>query len=104
MKMDKFWKYVIISTVKKLNNLFINKVIYLILYKIKMDTCGVIRTYHKEDCDDTYCDCDCNETNGIQLKEEYFQNAGKIEGEYRSYHENGQIWQKVNYIDGIKID
>ena len=66
-----------------------------------METCGVIRSYHEEDCDNDYdyCDCDddycdcvndycdyddeycyCNETNGIKLKVEYFQNAGKIEG------------------------
>ena len=67
-----------------------------------MNTCGVVRIYHKKDCNFTYCNC--NETNGIQLKEEYFQNAGKIEGEYKQYHYNGQIWQKVNYINGKKIE
>jgi len=43
-----------------------------------MESCGVIRTYHKEDC--TYYECECNETVGPNLKEEYFQNNGIIEG------------------------
>ena len=62
-----------------------------------MSTCGVIRTYHK-----TYCKkiCFCNEKEGIQLKEEYFQNAGKIEGIYRKYYNNGQTSEESNYING----
>jgi len=63
-----------------------------------MSTCGVIRTYHKTDCDGKYCSC--NEKEGIQLKEEYFQNAGKREGVYKSYYSNGQTSEKSNYIDG----
>ena len=50
--------------------------------------CGVVRTYH----DDAK----------INLYEEYFINAGKKEGVYRSYHSDGQLWEEVNYIDGKK--
>lgn len=53
-----------------------------------MNTCGVVRTYHKENCNSIYY-CNCNETNGFQLKIEYFQNSGKIEVVYKLYWSNG---------------
>ena len=65
-----------------------------------MISSGVIRTYHKKDCNHAFCHCD--EKNGFQLKLEYFQNAGKIEGIYKEYYYNGEIWQKVNYINNLK--
>jgi antitoxin component YwqK of YwqJK toxin-antitoxin module len=46
---------------------------------------GVVRSYH-----------DLAES---KLKEEYFVNAGVREGVYRSYYEDGQIWNEVNYIN-----
>jgi hypothetical protein len=36
-----------------------------------------------------------------QLKKEYFINAGKIEGIYKSYHLYRQLKEEVNYIDGL---
>ena len=65
-----------------------------------MNTCGAVRTYHKKRCNNYLCDC--KEINGLQLKEEYFQNAGKIEGVYKKYHHNGQLYSEVNYINGLK--
>ena len=50
--------------------------------------CGVIRIYWNDA--------------KTQLKEEYFINAGKKEGVYKSYHNNGQLYREVNYIDGLK--
>ena len=50
------------------------------------DYCGVVRTYY-----------DNEET---KLFEEYFINAGKIEGIYNSYYQHGQLREKVNYVDG----
>ena len=47
---------------------------------------GVVRTYHDQE--------------QTQLKEEYFQLNGKINGIYKSYHRNGQLYSEVNYIDG----
>ena len=61
---------------------------------------GVVRTYHKDFCNPWDCTKDCNEINGIQLNEEYFQNNGKKEGIYRCYYSNGQIYNECNYIDG----
>ena len=49
---------------------------------------GVVRTYY----DDAK----------TELKEEYFINAGKREGIYKSYYENGKLCEEVNYIDGKK--
>ena len=65
-----------------------------------METAGVIKTYHKTDCDDRTCNC--NERNGIHLKTEYFQNGGKIEGIFMEYDKDGQIWQEINYVNGLK--
>ena len=48
----------------------------------------VIRNYHPQD----------NEN----LFEEYFQSNGKKEGEYKSYHRNGQLWVIGNYVNGLK--
>ena len=50
------------------------------------DYCGVIRTYH-DDAKTILC-------------EEYFINAGKREGIFRSYDYNGQLREEVNYISG----
>lgn len=61
---------------------------------------GVVRTYHKDFCNPWECSSSCNETNGFQLKMEYFQNNGKIEGIFRCYHSNGKIYKECNYIDG----
>ena len=61
---------------------------------------GIIRTYHKENCDPIYCVTNCKELSGTHISEEYFQNNGKIEGIYKVYHSNGQIYKKFNYIDG----
>ena len=47
--------------------------------------CGVVRTYY--------------DNAKTRLKEEYFINAGKKEGIYKSYYSNGQLWYEVNYID-----
>jgi len=48
---------------------------------------GVIRTYYDQE-----------ET---QIRQEYFILNNKKEGIYKSYHENGQLFEEVNYIDGI---
>ena len=53
------------------------------------DFCGVVRTFHDKE--------------KTKVKEEYFKMNGKIEGIYKSYHENGQLWEEVNYIDGKKV-
>ena len=45
--------------------------------------CGVVITYY-----------DYAET---KLKEEYFINAGKKEGIYKLYWENGKLFSEVNY-------
>ena len=63
-----------------------------------MKTCGVVRTYHKPNCNSRWCDC--NNKNGTILKKEYFQNNGIIEGIYKSYYVNGQLYEEVNYING----
>lgn len=47
---------------------------------------GIIRTYHKENCDPIYCVTNCKELSGTHISEEYFQNNGKIEGIYKVYH------------------
>ena len=49
--------------------------------------CGVVRTYH--------------DIANTKLREEYFINAGKTEGIYKSYWENGQLKEEVNYIYGM---
>jgi len=36
-----------------------------------------------------------------QLDEEYFENDGKKEGEYKKYYSNGQIHETFNYINDI---
>ena len=48
-------------------------------------TTGVIRTYH--------------DNAKTKLKKEYFIHNNKIEGSYKLYHDNGQLWHEVNYID-----
>ncbi len=35
-----------------------------------------------------------------QLKNMYFENDGKIEGEYVEYYDNGQLKEICNYING----
>ncbi len=63
-------------------------------------SCGIIKTYHKNDCDDYHCEC--NEINGNNIKAIYFQNNNKNEGIYTEYHFDGQLLQKNNYINGKK--
>ncbi len=43
-----------------------------------MENCGIIRTYHTKNCQ--FDSCHCNYKDGKQLKCEYFQNNGIIEG------------------------
>jgi antitoxin component YwqK of YwqJK toxin-antitoxin module len=50
---------------------------------------GVIREYFDEE--------------QTKLKSEVFMNNGKKEGIYKSYYNNGQLWEEVNYIDGKKV-
>jgi antitoxin component YwqK of YwqJK toxin-antitoxin module len=50
--------------------------------------CGVVRTYYDDK---------------TKLKEEYFINAGKKEGIYKSYNYYGKLLSEVNYIDGKKV-
>ena len=54
------------------------------------DYCGIVRTYH----DDAK----------TILHEEYFINAGKKEGIYKSYYPDGQLKEEVNYIDGKVVE
>jgi antitoxin component YwqK of YwqJK toxin-antitoxin module len=63
-----------------------------------MQNSGIVRIYHKEDCKKYWCDC--NKLEGMQLKKEYFQNNGKIEGIYKEYNYNNILVQEINYIDG----
>jgi antitoxin component YwqK of YwqJK toxin-antitoxin module len=56
--------------------------------EINNNYCGVIRTYH--------------DNLKVMLYEEYFINAGKKEGIYKLYWENGQLGKEINYIDGLK--
>lgn len=65
-----------------------------------METSGIIKIYHQNDCEDYYCDC--NELIGRNIKKIYFQNAGKKEGIYEEYHFDGQNVLKCNYINGKK--
>jgi antitoxin component YwqK of YwqJK toxin-antitoxin module len=51
--------------------------------------CGVVRTYH--------------DNKKTMLYKEYFINAGKIEGIYKLYWNNGQLLKEENYIDGKKV-
>jgi len=79
----------------------------------KKVTCGIVRIYHKEDCEwyececgrkekecDGFCKCKCNEKVGVNLKEEYFQNNGIKEGIYKSYYYNKKTCVECNYING----
>ncbi len=36
-----------------------------------------------------------------KVKEEYFQLNGKKEGEYKMYHQNGNLLKHCNYINGL---
>lgn len=67
-----------------------------------MQSCGVIRIYHKKGCrqGSTQIVCNCNELEGIYLKEEYFQNNGIKEGVLKKYYYNGNIHIECNYING----
>jgi len=38
-----------------------------------------------------------------QLKSEVFIHMEKREGIYKSYYENGQLCEEINYIDGKKV-
>ena len=49
------------------------------------DNTGVVRTYYDQE--------------QTKLKTEYFQLNGKINGIYKSYYKNGQLYSEVNYID-----
>ena len=40
-------------------------------------------------------------TNG-NILEEYYMFNGKKEGEFKSYWDNGQLWEVCNYINGIR--
>jgi antitoxin component YwqK of YwqJK toxin-antitoxin module len=53
--------------------------------EINDDFCGVVRTYYDEE--------------KTKIFEEYFKMNGKIEGIYKSYWQNGQLFYEVNYID-----
>ena len=48
--------------------------------------CGVVRRYHDKE--------------KTKVRVEYFKMNGKKEGIYKSYWNNGQLWEEVNYIDG----
>ena len=63
---------------------------------------GVIRTYHKKDCNHEFCRCD--EKNGFQLKLEYFHNNGVIEGIYKKYYRNGKLQEERNYLNNEIIN
>ena len=54
--------------------------------EINDDFCGVVRTFHDKE--------------KTKVKVEYFKMNGKIEGIYKEYRDNGQLWNEVNYIDG----
>jgi antitoxin component YwqK of YwqJK toxin-antitoxin module len=62
--------------------------------------CKIITTYHTEDCNNYILECSCNELEGKHLKVEYFENNGKIEGTYKEYYIDGEIYIECNYIDG----
>ena len=49
-----------------------------------------------------HCKCKCTESFGNNISEIYFQNNNKIEGVYMNYTFDGQLVQKINYIDGKK--
>jgi antitoxin component YwqK of YwqJK toxin-antitoxin module len=51
-------------------------------------TTGLIKTFYDEE--------------KTKLKEKYFIHENKKEGIYRSYWENGQLWEEVNYINDKK--
>jgi len=61
---------------------------------------GIVRTYHRENCNPWDCTKFCNEINGLRLHTEYFQNNGVKEGSFKMYHSNGHIYQEYNYING----
>lgn len=75
-----------------------------------MQNCGIIRTFHKDfESDEETCEredlfdfCICKEIEGKHLKEEYFENNGKIEGVYKKYYKNGNINVEWNYINGLR--
>ena len=50
--------------------------------------CGIYREYHDKE--------------KTKIKSEVFMTNGKKEGEYKSYYKNGELHEKVNYIDGLK--
>jgi len=57
-----------------------------------------VKIYHSDDCSNAYCSCH-NDNGGI-IKEEYFINDNKIEGEYKKYYPSGALLKICNYIDG----
>ena len=78
-----------------------------------MTNCKFIKTYHNKNCEFSNClcdhcinhekdigDCVCNESYGINLKKEYFENNGKKEGVYKEYNCDGTLYKECNYIDG----
>ncbi len=65
-----------------------------------MQNCGIVRTFHKEYCQ--YEKCDCDELEGIHLKEEYFQNNGSKEGVYKKYNYKGKLTKECNFVNGKK--
>ena len=53
-----------------------------------MANTGLVKTYYDD--------------NQQKLKEEYFEVDGVKEGNYKSYHENGQLWLICNYANGLR--
>lgn len=62
-----------------------------------MQNCGIVKIYHKNNCNSYVCEC--NELEGIQLKLEYFQNNGSKEGVYKEYYLNKNLNIECNFID-----
>lgn len=66
-----------------------------------MQSCGIVKTFHKVNCIKyKYSDCYCDESEGTILKVVYFQNNRKKEGVYKEYFNNGKVYKECNYIDG----
>lgn len=65
-----------------------------------MQNCGIVKTFHKKNCIEY--SCECNESEGFQLKMEYFQNNGIKEGLCRKYYYNGNLQYEYNYIQNKK--
>lgn len=66
-----------------------------------MNKCEVVTTYHKACCNAYLTICKCSEKNGLFIKETFFKNNGKKEGNYVSYYYNGQILVECSYINNL---